>query len=1034
MKVLLKVSMILFFCLMAAVGFAQNRTIAGTVVSADDQQPLVGVSVVVKGTSNGTITDVDGKYSLSVPEKSILVFSYVGYVSAEETLDGRSSINVSLKVGADVLNELVVTGYGTQLKRTLTGNIAKIKSKDLQDVPVTSVDQALQGKAAGVQINAGTGKLGQASQIRIRGQSSVSASNEPLFVVDGVPITNNNLSIEGGATNPLSDININDIESLEILKDASAAAIYGARGANGVILITTKRGKSGKTTVTFGAQYGNSKPTRKVQFLNTQQYIDYYLKAAANSDRIEGLPVSDPDSYTTYMEGFLKDYSLDTYKTGSQFDTNWGDLSFQDAPHGQYDLGIQGGNEKTTFYMSGQFLDQKGILIGNAFNRMSGRVSVDHKAFSWLKVGISTNITRSLNNRLSGDRQFDNPMQMVALPPIAPAINPNTGLPTGSTLEDLELPNYYNPLINLGNAYYNATVHRNLSQAYGQVFLLPGLDFRSELALDLLNQQEEQYYNSRTQRNFSAPNGYGLNRFVRVENYNWDNYLTYNKDLGKIAVNAVLGMGYQQSQTKRSFIEGQDFPSDSYKYIASAARKTDGSSSQTDFRFVSYFGRTNFNLFSRFLVGLSARVDGSSRFGVNNRYGFFPSASLGWVMTEESFLKSVKPLSFLKLRASYGRTGNADVVSAAVRRDIDNFPQLGLFTGDAAYGALAGQRPSQLANPDLSWETTNQFDGGIDFGFFKDRITGEVDYYIKKTSGLLLNVNVPGTSGFSTQFRNVGKLENKGVEVVLNTNNLVGDFKWTTTFNFAANRNKITDLQGQIIEGGLNNMSRAVEGQPLGVYFTAEYAGVDPANGDALWYKNTKNTDGTFDRTTTNTYSQAQRVVVGSPLPKWIGSLGNTFSYKGFDLRIFFNGVFGNKLNWYGVGRFSSANGRFEDNQTVDQLNSWTKDNTNTNIPEARLFYNNGAQPSSRFIVDGQFIRLRELTLSYNLPKSLIQKANMSNCRVFVTGLNLATFTKYVGWDPEVNADDIVTNIAQGYDFYTAPQPKTLLFGLNVAF
>ena len=1016
---------------MSISAYAQ-KTVSGVVTSSEDKQPLVGVSVVVKGTANGTITDIDGKYSLSVPEKSTLVFSFVGFTSLEQVFDGSSTLNVELKVGADVLNEVVVTGYGTQLKRTLTGNIAKIKSKDIQDVPVSSVDQALQGKAAGVQINGGTGKVGQASQIRIRGQSSVSASNEPLFVVDGVPITNNNLSIEGGATNPLTDININDIESLEILKDASAAAIYGARGANGVILITTKRGKSGKTTVSFGAQYGNSKPTRKVEFLNTQQYIDYYLKAAANSDRIDGYPASDPDSYTTYMESFLKDYSLDTYKTGKQYDTKWGDLAFQDAPQGQYDLGIQGGSEKTTFYLSGQLFDQKGILVGNGFNRLSGRVNIDHRATDWLKVGFSSNITRSLNNRLSGDRQFDNPMQMVALTPLSPATNPDTGLPLGSTPDDEDLPYYYNPLVNLGNAAYTMTVHRNLSQAYGQVFLLPGLDFRSEFALDLLNQQEEQYYNSRTARNTGAPNGYGFSRFVRVENYNWDNYLSYNKDLGKIALNAVVGMGYQQSQTKRLFTEGQDFPSDSYKFIASAARKTDGSSSQTDFRFVSYFGRTNFNIFDGYLVGLSARIDGSSRFGTNSRYGFFPAASIGWVATNESFLKNVKVLSFLKVRASYGRTGNAEVVSG--RRDIDNFPQLGLFTGDAAYAALAGQRPSPLATPDLSWETTNQLDAGIDFGLFKDRITGEIDYYSKNTTGLLLNVNVPGTSGFATQFRNVGKLENKGIELVLNTDNLVGDFKWKTSFNYAANKNKINDLQGQIIEGGLSNMSRAVEGQPLGVFFTAEYAGVDPANGDALWYKNTKNTDGTFDRTTTNSYSQAQRVVVGSPLPKWFGNLTNSFSYKGVELRVSFNGTFGNKINWYGVGRFSSANGRYEDNQTVDQLNSWTANNKNTDIPEARLFYNNGAQPSSRFIVDGQFIRLRELTLSYTLPKAVIQKAKMSNCRIYVTALNLATFTKYVGWDPEVNADDVVTNIAQGYDFYTAPQPKTVLVGLNVSF
>ncbi|MFN3488077.1 MAG: SusC/RagA family TonB-linked outer membrane protein, partial [Emticicia sp.] len=549
--------------------------------------------------------------------------------------------------------------------------------------------------------------------------------------------------------------------------------------------------------------------------------------------------------------------------------------------------------------------------------------------------------------------------------------------------------------------------------------------FRTEFALDLLNQQEEQYYNSKTQRNFSAPLGFGFNRFVRVENYNTNNYFVYDNVFGKHGINATAGLSYQNSQTKTNAAEGRDFPSDAYRMITSAARKTDASSTQSDYRFASYFTRLNYKFNDRYLLGLSARIDGSSRFGADNRYGFFPAVSAGWVLSEESFLKNVELVSFLKLRASWGKTGNAE---------IGNFPQLGLFTGDAGYGALPGQRPSQLANPSLGWETTQQIDIGLDFGILKNRINGEIDYYEKNTTGLLLNVNVPGTTGFSTQTKNVGSLTNKGFEFVLNTDNLVGQFKWKTSLNASTNNNKITDLQGQVIEGGLANMSRAVEGQPLGTFFTVEYAGVDPANGDALFYKNTKNSDGTVDRSTTKTYSQAQRTVIGSPLPKWVAGVTNTFSYKGLELSVFFNGVFGNKLNFYGVGRFSSANGRFEDNQTVNQLAAWTPQNTNTNVPQARLFFNNGAQASSRFIEDGSFVRLRNVTLAYNLPKALVSKVKLSNVRVYFTGQNLLTFTKYSGWDPEVNADDVVSNIALGYDFYTTPQAKTFMGGLNISF
>jgi TonB-linked SusC/RagA family outer membrane protein len=580
-------------------------------------------------------------------------------------------------------------------------------------------------------------------------------------------------------------------------------------------------------------------------------------------------------------------------------------------------------------------------------------------------------------------------------------------------------------MINLGNAYYNTTVHRNISSVYGEYTLLKGLRFRTEFALDLLNQQEEQYYNSKTQRNFGASLGYGFNRFVRVENYNTNNYFVYDNVLGKHSVNATAGLSYQNSQTKTSSAEGKDFPSDAYRMIASAARKTDASSTQSDYRFASYFTRLNYKFSDKYLLGLSARIDGSSRFGADNRYGFFPAVSAGWILSEESFLKNIELISFLKLRASWGKTGNAE---------IGNFPQLGLFTGDAGYGTLPGQRPVQLSNPNLGWESTQQIDIGLDFGILKNRINGEIDYYEKNTTGLLLNVNVPGTTGFATQVKNVGALTNKGFEFVLNTDNLIGQFKWKTSLNASTNKNKINDLQGQIIEGGLANMSRAVEGQPLGTFFTVEYAGVDPANGDALFYKNTKNADGSIDRSTTNIYSQAQRTVIGSPLPKWVAGVTNTFSYKGFELSVFFNGVFGNKLNFYGVGRFSSANGRFEDNQTVNQLAAWTPKNTNTIVPQARLFFNNGAQASSRFIEDGSYVRLRNVTFAYNLPKSLINKIKLSNVRLYVTGQNLLTFTKYSGWDPEVNADDVVSNIALGYDFYTTPQAKTFMGGLNISF
>ncbi|WP_026994725.1 SusC/RagA family TonB-linked outer membrane protein [Flectobacillus major] len=1036
----MKKHLLLSFLLVIGVLFnltAQDRKVTGKVTSSEDGSGLPSVTVQLKGTGRGTQTDANGNYSISVPSgKSVLVFRFVGFISQEVAVGSQTTVNVALKEDTKALEEVLVVGFGTQIKRDVTGNVAKIKSSDISDMPVTTFDQAIQGKAAGVVVNSGSGKLGQGIRINVRGQSSISANTQPLYVIDGIPLTTNNLSFQFGATNPLADINPQDIESMEVLKDAAAAAIYGARGANGVVIITTKKGKNGQTRVNFGYQVGSSKPTRKLQFLNTEQYVNFYRQAAGNADRLDEIDPSDPSSSTSYMNDFFVTQGLGTFGTANQASTNWGDLAYQDAPMSQYDMNITSGSEKTSIFVSGQYLDQKGILVGNALTRATGRMNLDHSLTDKFKIGVNMSLSRTLNKRISGDRQFDNPMQMVALPPMTPSIDPATGLPAGSLPGDPSIPYYYNPLVNIGNAFYNTTVNRTIGSVYGQLKITKDLSFRSEYGVDVLNQLEEQFYNSLTARNTGVPGGLGVSRTVRVENYNTNNFFAYSKAFGVHSLDATLGMSFQRSETKRHYIEGQDFPSDSYQTIFAAARKTAGNSSETAFSFLSYFARANYKFNDRYLLGVSARVDGSSRFGTNQRYGFFPAASLGWVVSEEEFLKNNKSISFLKVRTSYGRTGNAEIGAdgSGASTNTINFPQRGLYAGDAGYGTIPGQRPIQLANPDLSWETTDQFDFGVDFGFLNNRLTGEIDVYQKNTSNLLLNVNVPGSTGFATQTRNIGKLQNKGIEFVLNSDNLVGAFKWRTSFNAAFNANKVTDLQGQIIEGGLNNMSRAVEGQPIGTFFTAEYAGVDPANGNALWYKNTKNADGSIDRSTTSVYGQAQRVVVGKALPDWTGGITNTFSYKGFELSVFINGQFGNDINFYGVGRFSSANGRFEDNQTVDQLNAWTPTNTNTNIPEARLFYNNGAQASSRFIQNGSFVRLRNVTLGYNIPKNILNKAKINNMRVYVTAQNLATFTKYTGWDPEVNADDIVSNIAQGYDFYTAPQARTITFGVNLGF
>lgn len=1027
-------SMLLVVCVMifAIGGFAQTTPITGKVLD-EKGVPVSGASVLERGTKNGTNTANDGTFSLNVKSGATLTVSGLGFEAKQLT---ASSGNLMIQLTSEVkaLNEVVVTGFGSQIKKDLTGNIARVKGKDIEFMPTPSVDAALQGKAAGVYVNSQSGKLGQAISVRVRGSSSISASNEPLYVVDGVPITVTSQSSYGGATNPLVDLNPNDIESIEVLKDASAGAIFGSRAANGVVLITTKKGKNGKTNVTVNVQTGNSQSSRRVPFLNSEQYAELLLEGAKYIDDFYSTPTTDPFSETQYVKDWMDYFSYGDWTKDPKKTYEWQDVVFQKGQYRQADLQLSGGNEKTKFFISGQYLDQSGIIIGNRLERMTVRMNVDHKANDWLNIGLTTNFARSYNRRLPDDNAFSNPLQSVALMPMTPNIipvgQPGAGLPAGTPPGDPNIPMYYNPQLSIDYGRFTAESFRNFSSGYATIKLMPGLTFQSELGVDIMSQQEEGYFQTQTVRNQTrAVRGIGSNRGTFITNYNTNNYFNYTKTLGKSDINATLGMQYQQSSDKTNFVEGTDFPSDSYQTIASAATISGGSSAASGFRFLSYFLRANYKFNDKYLLSLSGRIDGSSRFGANSRSGFFPAVSAGWVLSNEKFLRGFQPLSFLKLRASYGVVGNAE---------IGNFPQLALFAGNRGYAGIGGQAPSQIGNPDLRWETNSQFDIGFDFGFFNNRLTGEIDYYNRRSDDLLLRVNIPTTTGFGSVVRNLGSLENKGVEFVLNTQNMVGDFKWSTSLNVAFNRNRVLNINGQIIDGGIGRLpNRAMEGYALGVFFGVEYAGVNPANGDAQFYKNTKNADGSLDKTvlSNSQFNQAERQVIGDPNPDVIAGVTNTFSYKGFDFSFQFNGIFGNDVNVYGMGQYSMANMIYEDNQTADQMNRWRKPGDITNVPQARYYFGNGNQPSSRFIVDGSFVRLRTINFGYNLPSKIVKRAKLDRVRLYVSALNLLTFTNnYPLWDPEVNADSFDSNIAKGNDFYTPPQPKTILFGINVGF
>lgn len=1006
--------------LITQISYAQERTVTGTVKDAKDGIALPGVTVKVKGAPTGTVTTADGTFRVNVPPSAnTLVFSFVGYGDQEVNITNQTDVSVSLSTGNKELSEVVVVGYGTQTKRDVTGSISKIQAAQIENQPVVSFESALQGRAPGVVIESGSGKVGQGIKIRIRGTSSISASSQPLYVVDGLPILSQSQSdINNDPTNPLADINPNDIESVEVLKDASAAAIYGARAANGVVLITTKKGRVGeKTKIELNASTSWSRPTRKRGFMDAKQYVDMLMETASNDGKshfktpIPDLPVFDTeqesiDFFQEEITGLLDHYSLGTDWRKQAVNNNWENQIYRDVAHTrQLDLSASGGTEKTRFYVSGFYNDQEAIVIVNRFRRYGGRLNLEHNANDKLSFGVNLAVSRSQLDRISDDNAFSTPGQMVAQMPISPFRDPETGELNKNTL-------YPNGLV---DAAYNSNKQvnfRTIGNVFGNYKILPSLSFRSELGTDISNLTEQQY-NGKLSTD-GEPLGEAVYLYTQNASFNTNNYFTFTPSLGeRHTLATTLGMSYQQNDFSTSQVSGENFPSDAIKHVVAAGDITGGTSFEQRYTFLSYFFRANYAYKNRYLAGFSVRADGSSRFGPDNRYGWFPAGSVGWVASEENFLKNNNVLNYLKLRASYGLTGNAEIGDNRYKTllEVTNYPD------------LPGYRPNQIGNAGLKWERTAQADIGLEFGLFNNRLSGEVDYYNKQTSDLLLQANVPFTTGFESIYRNVGKMENKGVEILLNGTIIDSrEFKWNASINLAYNKNKVKDIQGQIIESP-NNEQRAVEGQPIGVFFMPKYAGVDPQTGDALFYDK--------DGKTTASYGDAERVVVGKSNPDWTGGFNTSLSYKGFDLSGFLTFVQGNNIyNRGGVYMSNSFAGY--DNQTTDQLRRWQKPGDITDIPRLSAYFASGDNLSSRWLYDGSYIRLKNVILGYTLPKSATDAIHISSVRVYVAGYNLWTKTDYLS-DPEVNTD-VLGNIEGGVDFYSIPQARTFTVGVNVKF
>lgn len=1010
--------MILMVPMLITDALAQEREIRGTVTEASGE-PLAGATVRIAATpEQGTVTDMDGAFTITASPNDVLIISFIGYRSQEILVGDRTEINVILQVDQQLLSEVVVVGYGVQTRSDLTGSIASVSADEIANQPVASLDAALQGRASGVFVSSPSGTPGGGITMNIRGQTSLSASSEPLYVIDGVPIISEDLSglFSGGqATNSLADLNPNDIASIEILKDASATAIYGSRGANGVVLITTRRGEAGQSRIGFNMYTGFQNITNQVDMMSSQEFLNLMNDAAIQDNR---------DLGTNYSDTHVSDiWGYDPNDPDIQ-NTRWYDEIFRTSAVSNYELTASGGTDHTRYFTSLSYFDQEGVQLGTGFERISARVNLDTQVTDWLDFGTNITLNRTIQDRTINDNSlYGVVINALAGDPLMPVFEDD-----GSYADPFNYFGWWmldNPVL-IAEEYQRFTrTVRGLGTIFGTATITDGLTFRSSLSIDYTSLDDEAYTPiiSRESRNAQS-NGFG--NYLTTQDFTWliENYLSYaNTFASQHNVNAVLGTSFQSSNRNFSSINAQGFPSDQFTKLSVAAQVTSASTSGTSWGLASYFFRGNYSFDNRYLITTTGRLDGSSRFGDNFRYGFFPSGSIAWRMTNESFMENQRIFSELKPRISYGITGNQE--------GIGNFASRGLF-GVSDYRSTPTLVPTQLSNADLTWESTKQLDIGVDIGLFEDRVNISADYFIKTTDDLLLNRLIPGISGFSSVTENVGKVENRGFEFDIRGAILSGrDLTWTSSFNISFIRNEVLEL---VVDDQILNDSHILSvGQPIGTFHLIDHNGVDPATGNMLWID--ENGDGVID--------SGDRRTVGNAQPDFFGGWSNSFTYKGFDLNFLFQFTYGNKifnhsrasyenLGWSRIGIpgiFPLPDGN--NHKLADKR--WMQPGDETDIPRAGLTNKNWREYSSRWLEDGSYLRLKTLTLGYNFSPDIANRLGMSNLRLYFQGQNLLTFTNYTGLDPEVN-QNARNPLVAGSDFGTHPQVRTISFGINLEF
>lgn len=1014
--------------------------------------PLPGANVLEKGTTNGTQTDLDGKFTLSIENKdAILEFSFVGFKAKSVAVNGQSTINIILQDNASSLEEVVVVGYGTQKQRNVSGSIAKVPMNELQDVPVMNFDQALAGKLAGVQVLQTSGQPGKEMTIKVRGTGTITAGADPLYVVDGVPLESAGQSTEV--------VNMEDIESIQVLKDAASASIYGSRGGNGVVIITTKKGKKGKMKVDFNQSTGVQYVSKKINMMDAYQYAAL-SRDGHNAAYLQDVPTGNPNDPNSIRPiGYQKiPEELFPYLNGVKglTNTDWQDAIYRPAQMYKYNVSISGGTDGLSYFVSANHSKQEGIVLNSDYAKSGFRANLGVTSGKF-KIGLNVSPSYTRENRVSSDDPWSGDgivSAALSYSPTWPVYNANgsfnyqgNGYWRNGT--DYQHNEIVNPVA-LATLPTNIIEHYNiLSDVFVEYAILNDLKFKSSLAINYNQYQNEYYRPAELETRGAAFNGLLSNPSAQLSTtniFNWvlENTINYKKRIGEHNFDVLGGITAQKNSNKLQRIQSSvtsDTPVKNAIQVVNADQTTNSDGSLEEWSLYSLLARAQYDYSSKYLLSASMRADASSRFGSNNKWGYFPSVSAGWRISQEDFLKDVNWISELKLRSSYGLTGNYN---------IGNYQQAALITNDSYVTGIPGKlqtglRPSQIANPDISWEKTTMYNIGLDVEIFKNLLGFTIEYYNANTNDLLLSVPVPLTTGFSTALQNIGKVNNKGFEATVNFNPDLGKLKWNSSFNVSVNRNEVLALGPQntdiITTAGADTAYYITKvGKPIGSYYLLVQDGIFSTQAELNKYPHFPNTavgdfrfvdvdgDGVLD-------VNKDRTIVGNYAPDFTYGFSNGFKYENFDFSIAFQGSYGGEV--LNLARRYNANGEGNANNTTELLDRWQSESNpgdgDTNRANRKATGNNG-RTSTFHIEDGSYLRLQNVSFGFSLPKSVIDNLKISKARFYLSANNLHTWAKYSGYNPEVNSAGGGNQLSPGLDYGVYPLATSYSLGINVSF